>query len=289
MELTIEITNECKNNCIHCSSNATSDARKIMHLPVDVAVKAVKEVRPGKVILSGGEPFLHPDLDSMIREIKPLCSTLAINTSAAFKFDNDHAPRSLHLVDEFYVSIFGYNNDEVTRNSTWEYSGKPLFFAMILNMYSENKACFNVVVLFKDQANDIASIAYHTMVPVHVMKLVRHGRATGLDTLSVKDQLAIATDIIDQLDPSRIDARIPPFLIDDGHDPLSFSIIKDEVKRRLEKIHPRCKISHSLKDGKCRAPEKRTLLVDGRLIGCVAGKGIDERAGIIKVCERDSD
>ena len=284
MELTIELTNACKNKCIHCSSSAISDARLSKTLPTTTVLEIVHDLKPKKVILSGGEPFLHPDLETIISGVKKLCPVLAINTSAIFDVTN--IPANIHLVDEFYVSIFCYDNEKITMNPGWMITGKPLFFATILKMHSNARTWFNVVIFSDDQANDIASISYHLEIPVHVIKLIARGRGTRVESLPIERQRWIARSIIDQLDPSRIDDRIPPFLRDEGYGDIEFSAIRDEASKKMKWLHPRCKISHSLLDGACRAREKRTLLPDGRVIGCVAGKGVDERFDIIKACNK---
>lgn len=66
-ELFIEITNHCLQNCIHCSSNATSSQYE--EIPIEKLKQVVLEtVELGlkSVVLSGGEPFLYPNLDILV-------------------------------------------------------------------------------------------------------------------------------------------------------------------------------------------------------------------------------
>ncbi len=61
-ELTLEITRECVNRCLHCSSMAVpaaggtpADATAIRRLAAEAAELGLRSLA-----ISGGEPFLHP-------------------------------------------------------------------------------------------------------------------------------------------------------------------------------------------------------------------------------------
>ena len=62
-EITIEVTQRCPNRCIYCSS--LSDATKTQYLDYKTICRVVddaKSLGAKSVSLSGGEPFLHPDI-----------------------------------------------------------------------------------------------------------------------------------------------------------------------------------------------------------------------------------
>lgn len=62
-EITIEVTQRCPNRCIYCSS--LSDTTKTQYLGYDTICRVVddaKSMGAKRVSLSGGEPFLHPDI-----------------------------------------------------------------------------------------------------------------------------------------------------------------------------------------------------------------------------------
>lgn len=68
--LTLEITNKCLQNCIHCSSASCSDsfewlkyqqAMSIIHQACRLGLR--------RVSISGGEPFLHPQLDFLVQDM----------------------------------------------------------------------------------------------------------------------------------------------------------------------------------------------------------------------------
>ena len=69
-EITIEITQRCPNYCIHCSSLSSlncstqlsfDDIRNV----IDDAVSLGAEL----ICISGGEPFMHPQITDIIRYV----------------------------------------------------------------------------------------------------------------------------------------------------------------------------------------------------------------------------
>jgi len=77
MEVTIEITDYCPNNCDYCSTNATFHG---MPLNIDVIKKFLWDFRmeygaPSRINISGGEPVSHPDF----YEILKLCKSYTEN------------------------------------------------------------------------------------------------------------------------------------------------------------------------------------------------------------------
>jgi MoaA/NifB/PqqE/SkfB family radical SAM enzyme len=69
-ELTLEITNRCLNRCLTCSSNSEPrpDAPHLEHYLVRSLLEQASELGVEHVYLSGGEPFLHPDFDSILAD-----------------------------------------------------------------------------------------------------------------------------------------------------------------------------------------------------------------------------
>ena len=71
-DLCFEVIQTCPNNCKFCSSNSSIKEKKI--IPIDVLKKTVEHfIKNGgieEISISGGEPFLHPDLFEMVRFCK---------------------------------------------------------------------------------------------------------------------------------------------------------------------------------------------------------------------------
>ena len=63
LEVTVEITQFCGENCDYCSTNATTGGGK--YLSVDDFIDIIKEIEKsgreiGRINISGGEPLSHP-------------------------------------------------------------------------------------------------------------------------------------------------------------------------------------------------------------------------------------
>jgi len=86
-DLCFEIIQTCPNNCLFCSSCASSDKKKKIELDlfkktIDylIGLGGIEEIS-----ISGGEPFLHPDLFEMIRYCKEKGIRVVLFTSGIKK------------------------------------------------------------------------------------------------------------------------------------------------------------------------------------------------------------
>lgn len=85
-ELLIEITNRCLLNCAFCSTNASPNNRK--YLDKKFIFRILKEIEGTSIKtiqLSGGEPFLHPDIWEIIRFILDRKFKLEIYSSGSIQ------------------------------------------------------------------------------------------------------------------------------------------------------------------------------------------------------------
>lgn len=69
LQITFDITYRCNANCIHCYANASPrgvelDEKRTLHI-----IDKIIEARPLVLILSGGEPILRPDIESILQYI----------------------------------------------------------------------------------------------------------------------------------------------------------------------------------------------------------------------------
>ena len=68
--VSIEIIKKCPNSCLHCSSSSTWDSTEIMPFTlIKSVVDGLNELGVSSISLSGGEPFLHPDLLQIVNYI----------------------------------------------------------------------------------------------------------------------------------------------------------------------------------------------------------------------------
>jgi MoaA/NifB/PqqE/SkfB family radical SAM enzyme len=78
--LCIELTATCPLRCIHCSANAAPERKE--RLPAWRLAKALSEVEKlDSVYLSGGEPFEHPELESIIRAASQVAENVVVYSS----------------------------------------------------------------------------------------------------------------------------------------------------------------------------------------------------------------
>lgn len=94
-EISIEILRKCPNYCVHCSSLSDRFCQEI--LPYDIFSSVVgdaAELGTTQICISGGEPFLHPDIITMIDLTNSLGLVSYIYTSGVI-FDSQGNRSSL--------------------------------------------------------------------------------------------------------------------------------------------------------------------------------------------------
>ena len=66
-DVSLEILQKCLNNCLHCSSNSCHNSKTILELDtIKQIIDDIVFMGAKRLCLSGGEPFLHPDIVEMI-------------------------------------------------------------------------------------------------------------------------------------------------------------------------------------------------------------------------------
>lgn len=76
--LYIHLTYQCQLSCNHCYATVTTGKQEVM--PVDEVMKLVNDARSlnfRQVVLTGGEPLLHPGLDSLLKQLEQKKKQLA--------------------------------------------------------------------------------------------------------------------------------------------------------------------------------------------------------------------
>ena len=98
-DVSIEITQKCVNRCIHCSSCSTEE-RTIM-LQLDTlrrVIQGLRRLKVERVCLSGGEPFLHPDIVEIVKQISDSNIIVDIYSCGIIKDSGEAKPLSLALL-----------------------------------------------------------------------------------------------------------------------------------------------------------------------------------------------
>jgi MoaA/NifB/PqqE/SkfB family radical SAM enzyme len=70
-QVTISITEECPNSCIHCALPDTKNKAKLSPQSVKSTIDQVLEMGTTFVIFDGGEPLTYPGLEELIRYVDP--------------------------------------------------------------------------------------------------------------------------------------------------------------------------------------------------------------------------
>ena len=70
-QVTISITEECPNNCIHCALPDTKNRIKLAPETVRSVIDQVLEMGTTFVIFDGGEPLTYPGLEDLISYVDP--------------------------------------------------------------------------------------------------------------------------------------------------------------------------------------------------------------------------
>lgn len=94
-EITIEVTKQCPNNCIYCSS--LSDIGQTEALSQTIIYQVIddaKELGAASVSLSGGEPFLRADIADIVNYIHKRGLRIRIYTSGLCYEDDHYTPIS---------------------------------------------------------------------------------------------------------------------------------------------------------------------------------------------------
>lgn len=93
-EVSIEIIRRCPNNCVHCSSLSNERCSEILNYERFVSVVDDAAYLGAKIIcLSGGEPFLHPEIVEMVKYVHSLGLDSYVYTSGIiFDADGRKAP-----------------------------------------------------------------------------------------------------------------------------------------------------------------------------------------------------
>lgn len=80
-QVTISITEECPNNCIHCALPDTKNRNKLAPDTVKSTIDQVLEMGTTYVIFDGGEPLTYPGLEDLIRYVDPQKAITGMFTS----------------------------------------------------------------------------------------------------------------------------------------------------------------------------------------------------------------
>lgn len=183
-ELIWEITNECLNNCRHCSS-MLCDSEGMHRFDVrniEVGVKTFFTYGFNHVILSGGEPGLHPELDRVIDSITSIGSEVSMYTSGVYNHDffTPARLRAIKKLRTVFISV--YSSDSLTHDDLTENKGSFLKTIHSLDRFVAEgvNVEVNIVPMSQNQDDLITTATFlhdRGVSKVNFLKLVRQGNA----------------------------------------------------------------------------------------------------------------
>jgi Fe-coproporphyrin III synthase len=103
------LNNICDSRCVTCSIWKNNDSLRIpaeRQMPDELLEELYRTIpswRPKQILLSGGEPALHPRFSNIVPEFKRITGKVCVITNGLLL--NSLDPAVLETVDEFYISF----------------------------------------------------------------------------------------------------------------------------------------------------------------------------------------
>lgn len=156
-QVTISITEECPNNCIHCALPDTKNQEKLTPEAVKSTIDQVLEMGTTFVIFDGGEPLTYPGLEYLINHVDPakaICGMFTSGVGLTEERARSLKEAGLYSLTVSFDSAFEDKHDYVRGrkgvfNSAVEAIKNGLKADLLVNMY---------VVLSKDNVNELEQI-----------------------------------------------------------------------------------------------------------------------------------
>ncbi|HWR25796.1 MAG TPA: radical SAM protein [Methanosarcina sp.] len=156
-QVTISITEECPNSCIHCALPDTKNKAKLTPETVKSTIDQVLEMGTTFVIFDGGEPLTYPDLEDLIRYVDPEKAITGMFTSGVGLTEEKAAclkEAGLYSLTVSFDSAYEDRHDYVRGRkgifkSAVEAVKNGLKAEMLVNIY---------VVLSRDNVNELEEL-----------------------------------------------------------------------------------------------------------------------------------
>jgi radical SAM protein with 4Fe4S-binding SPASM domain len=186
-ELCLEVTAECYQNCLYCSSfDDLTRKNKSEHLPFSIIKKVIEQFKKlgGQVLqLSGGEPILHPDIFRIISFAHKNIEDIILYTSGVFPHTYDPSTLFPELKEIGLQKVVF--NCQGTLNIHDKLTGtKGAFEKLQISIQEAKKAGFWIGVHYvpnKQNINclaDVVKLLVATEIDeIAFLRLVKQGRA----------------------------------------------------------------------------------------------------------------
>ena len=137
--LSLEITNRCNFKCVHCFIENRQSTNSHQHLSLDQIRRVLKQaynMNVFKITITGGEPFLHPQIIEILEEIKKynfICYVLSNGTL----INENNISVIKKCVNKMFLSNYGFSKEtyESVTNVSGTYSSYSKAITL-LNQYN---------------------------------------------------------------------------------------------------------------------------------------------------------
>lgn len=188
-DVSIEIIQKCMNHCIHCSSYSTEDSIAMLDLDtVRQVIRGLYRLKVERICLSGGEPFLHPNLTEIVRQIAGYGMTVDIYSCGVQKEAGVSKPLSVEqlsaMKDNGLRSLL-FNVQSVNESTYDRITQSKGHFPLLRESIANAIACgIRTEIHFvpmRQNIHDVEDVIRFAerigIEQVNFLKLVPHGRA----------------------------------------------------------------------------------------------------------------
>ncbi len=256
-DVSLEIIQKCLNSCIHCSSNSNCFSKAILDLPLiksvidDIVLMGAK-----RLCLSGGEPFLHPELLNIVRYAVSKGLTVNIYSSGIVGEVGNEQSLSNDILCKCKTA--GLNRIMFNLQSTQSKVYDSIMqtqnnFEKVIESIKRTRQCgieteIHFVPMkqnYKEIENILGLARQLDVCQVSFLKLVPHGRAS-----TYVNDIMLSEEQLEQIQEELY-----------------------SVKKRGENVRIGLPLSYSENDNGCHAvKEKLYIKFDGSVFGCEAFK-----------------
>lgn len=198
-DVSFEILSKCSNNCVHCSSCSTFFSSDIFCLQkVQQIISELSSLGVKRICLSGGEPFLHPNLLDIVKDIVSHGIICDIYTAGVLRNENEYSSISKDVFKQLKnagLHRLMFNMQAITEKKYNMIMGTVGCQKYLIESIDNAVTCgIETEIHFVPMNCNIDEIELvlkfaneHNVEQVSFLKLVEHGRAA-------KNKLSISHD-----------------------------------------------------------------------------------------------
>lgn len=204
-ELIIELTNRCQNNCIHCSSKNCLANDKIYDISmkeIEPVVSSALKAGYNRIVLSGGEPVLHPAFCSIVDEFSEKKIELKMYTSGVaddYVYVSSKYAEAISKIKTVVLSCYsikGSKHNKITNNKK-SFTCFKKFIDVFSSVIDEIEINFVPMAGNVEEINAVYEQHKDILSRFNVLKLVNQGNASlnwgaiCVDQTILHEQLAL--------------------------------------------------------------------------------------------------